>query len=143
MMAKDTRFKPGQSGNPKGRPAGSRNKATLAAEALIDKDARKLTKKAIELALKGDTVALRLCLERLCPPRKGSPVHFDLPELSNSGDVKAASLALLKSVSDGNLTPDEASSIAPLIEAARRAIETDELGTRLDALERALEARQR
>lgn len=140
-MTSSTRFKPGQSGNPKGRPAGSRNKATLAAEALIDKDARKLTKKAITMALDGDTVALRLCLERLCPPRKGSPVQFDLPEMSNTGDVRSASLALVRAVADGSLTPDEAGSVAPLIEAARRAIETDELERRIEAMEKQLEAR--
>lgn len=140
-MTSSTRFQPGTSGNPKGRPAGSRNKATLAAEALIDKDARKLTKKAIEMALNGDTVALRLCLERLCPPRKGSPVRFDLPEMSNAGDVRSASLALVRAVADGDLTPDEAGSVAPLIEAARKAIETDEHERRIAAIERQMEAR--
>lgn len=141
-MTSSTRFQPGTSGNPKGRPAGSRNKATLAAEALIDKDARKLTKKAIEMALNGDTVALRLCLERLCPPRKGSPVRFDLPEMSNAGDVRSASLALVRAVADGDLTPDEAGSVAPLIEAARKAIETDELERRIEVMEKQMEARR-
>lgn len=141
-MSGSTRFQPGRSGNPKGRPAGSRNKATLAAEALIDKDARKLTKKAIEMALHGDTVALRLCLERLCPPRKGSPVRFDLPEMSNAGDVRSASLALVRAVADGDLTPDEAGSVAPLIEAARKAIETDELERRIEVMEKQMEARR-
>lgn len=142
MTAKDTRFKPGQSGNPRGRPAGSRNKATIAAEAMIDKSGRKLTKKAIDMALAGDTTAMRLCLERLCPPRKGSPVRFDLPEMSNAGDVRSASLALVRAVADGILTPDEAGSVAPLIEAARRAIETDELERRIEAMEQQLEARR-
>ena len=61
-------FKPGQSGNPLGRPKGARNRATIAAEALLDGEAEALTRKAIELALDGDTTALRLCLERLMPP---------------------------------------------------------------------------
>ena len=33
-------FKPGKSGNPSGRPHGSRNKATLALEALLDGEGR-------------------------------------------------------------------------------------------------------
>jgi hypothetical protein len=71
-----TRFRKGQSGNPSGRPRGARNKTTLAVEALLDGEAEALTRKAIERALEGDTTALRLCLDRLLPPRKGRPVSF-------------------------------------------------------------------
>ena len=53
-----TRFKPGQSGNPAGKPRGLRNKVTLAVEALLDGEAEKLTRKAVELCLKGDLTAL-------------------------------------------------------------------------------------
>src|SRR4029077_7685570 len=45
-----TPWHPGQSGNPSGRPKGSRNRTTLAAEALLDGEAEQLTRKAIELA---------------------------------------------------------------------------------------------
>ena len=61
-LRKDPRFK---KGNP-GRRPGSRNKATVAVEALLDGEAEKLTRKAIEMALAGDTVAMRLCLDRRC-----------------------------------------------------------------------------
>lgn len=141
MKKADTKFKPGQSGNPRGRPAGSRNKATLAVEALLDKDARKLTRKAVDLALKGDTTALRICMERICPPRKSNPIRFDLPTMINSGDVRAAALAVLQAVSEGSISPDEGAAVVPIIETARRSIETDELGTRLEALEAALNRR--
>ena len=58
-------FKKGKSGNPAGRPQGSRNKATLAMERLLNGEADRLTLKAVDLAMKGDTTALRLCLESL------------------------------------------------------------------------------
>ncbi len=135
-MAKRGQFKPGQSGNPKGRPKGARHRATLAAEELLEGEAETLTRKAVDLALEGDTTALRLCLERILPPRKGRPISFDMPELTNSGDVRAAALCLLRSVAEGDVTPEEASATAPLIEAVRKAIETDEISTRIDALER-------
>ncbi len=80
-MAKRGQFKPGQSGNPKGRTKGARHRATLAALALLDGEAEALTRKAVDLALEGDTVALRLCLERIAPPRKDAPVSFALPEM--------------------------------------------------------------
>jgi Family of unknown function (DUF5681) len=63
-------FVKGQSGNPAGKPKGARNRSTIAAELLLEGEARALTRKAIELGLAGDTTALRLCLERLVPPRK-------------------------------------------------------------------------
>ena len=63
-------FKPGTSGNPSGKPAGARNKTTLAVEALLDGEAEYLTRKAIELAKAGDMAALRLCLDRIVPARK-------------------------------------------------------------------------
>ena len=72
-------FAPGMSGNPAGRPKGARNRATVAAEALLEGEAEALTRKAVELALAGDVTALRLCLERVVPPRKDRAVAFDLP----------------------------------------------------------------
>jgi len=65
------RFRKGRSGNPNGRPAGARNKATETAELLLDGEAAALTRKAVELALAGDAMALRLCLDRIIPPRRG------------------------------------------------------------------------
>ena len=61
-MAKDTKFQKGHSCNPNGKPKGARNKATLAAEALLDGEAEAITRKAIEKAKEGDMAAIRLCL---------------------------------------------------------------------------------
>jgi Family of unknown function (DUF5681) len=72
-------FQPGLSGNPAGKPKGTRNKTTLAVEAPLDGEAETLTRKAIELAKAGDLAALRVCLDRIAPPRKDRPVLFELP----------------------------------------------------------------
>jgi hypothetical protein len=74
-------FRKGVSGNPDGRPSGSRNKTTIAVENLLDGEAEALTRKAIELAKRGDMAALSLCLERIAPPRKDRPVAFALPAI--------------------------------------------------------------
>ena len=66
-------FEKGTSGNPSGRPRGSRNATTLALEALLDGQANALTQKAIDLALAGDMAALRLCLDRILPPARIAP----------------------------------------------------------------------
>jgi hypothetical protein len=129
--AKDTRFKPG---NP-GKPKGARHKTTLAVEALLDGEAEDLTRKAIELAKAGDLTALRLCLERVCPPRKERPVSFALPSLNTAADAKQASAAILKAVADGELTPGEAAELSRLLDSFTRVLEASEFEERLIRLE--------
>ena len=128
-------FQPGRSGNPRGRPPGSRNKTTRAIDALFDGEAEALTRKAIELAKAGDLVALRLCLDRICPPRKDRPVPFALPELRTAEDAKLAASALLKAVADGDLSPSEASEIGRLLDSYTRILEREEFEKRLIRLE--------
>ncbi len=128
-------FAKGQSGNPRGRPAGSRNKVSLAIDALLDGDAEKLTRRAINMALAGDTVAMRLCLDRLAPARKDRPVQFALPLMEQTSDVVKASAALLDAVASGELTPSEAAELGKLVEAHVKAIELTEIQERLARLE--------
>jgi hypothetical protein len=90
-----TRFTPGQSGNPAGKPKGTRNATTVAMEALMDGESEALTRKAIELAKAGDMTAIRLCLERILPPRKDRPVTFTLPTITSAKDARSALSALL------------------------------------------------
>jgi len=108
---------------------------TLAVEALLEGQAEALTQKAITAALNGDMTALRLCLERIAPVRKGRTVKLDLPKLATSGDVLDAINSVVSAVAQGDLTPDEAGSVAALIEIQRRAVETVDLESRLSALE--------
>ena len=128
-------FPPGVSGNPAGRLPGTRNGATMAAEALLDGEAEALTRKAVELALEGDTVALRLCLERLLPPRRSRRITFDLPTIQTAADLLPAFAAVVSAMGAGELAPDEAAVIAGVLEAKRKAIETGDLEKRLAALE--------
>lgn len=123
-------------GNP-GRPKGARHKATRAVEKLLDGEAKELTRKAVSMALEGDTTALRLCLERIAPPRKDTPVHFALPPMKSANDACDAAQAVLRAVSEGNLTPLEGASVMTLVESYRRTLETTELEARLAALEAA------
>src|SRR6185436_9264718 len=104
-------FQRGQSGNPAGKPPGSRNRTTTAVEALLDGEAEKLTRKAVEMALSGDTVAMRLCLDRIVPARKDRPVPFTLPKLETAADALAATAALVEAVAAGQLTPSEAAEV--------------------------------
>ncbi|TQM94551.1 hypothetical protein [Roseinatronobacter monicus] len=121
-------------GNP-GKPKGTRHKATRAALALLDGEAEALTRKAVELALDGDGAALRLCLERIAPPRRDAPVTFDLPLMQSADDAAKAAGAVLDAVASGDLTPQEGAHIMALVETFRRTLETTELEARVAALE--------
>jgi len=131
----DTRFKPGRSGNPDGRPRGSRNATTLALEALLDGEAETLTRKAIELAKGGDLTALRLFIDRLVPPRRDRHLSFDLPKIESARDATSAISAMLQAVSVGDLTPAEASDVTRLLDAYVKAFEAVELAERVERLE--------
>jgi hypothetical protein len=132
----DTRFQPGKSGNPNGRPKGSRNATTLALETLLDGQATALTQKSIDIALAGDMAALRLCLDRILPPRKDRPVTFTLPEIKSAKDAASVVSAILAAVASGELTPTDAAEIGKLIDSYVKAFETAELAERLEHLER-------
>ena len=121
-------FRPG---NP-GRPPGCRNKATLAALALLEGEAEALTRRCVEMALAGDATAMRLCLDRLLP--KGRPVRLDLP-LRTLADLDRATDAISGALAEGSVTVDEVGALAGLVEARRRLLETTELERRLAALE--------
>ena len=121
-------------GNP-GKPRGTRHKATQAVLALLDGEAEALTRQAVTMALGGDGAALRLCLERIAPPRRDAPVQFDLPRMKTAHDAATAAGAVLESVATGDLTPTEGAHIMALVETYRRTLETTELEARVAALE--------
>ena len=123
----------------KGRPAGSRNAATLALEALLDSEGERITRRAIRLALSGDPVALRLCVERLIPARRERPIQVKLPVVKTVSDVSLAIGTVMAAVAKGTITPGEGQALAGLLDSHREALETQELESRLLALEEKLE----
>ena len=135
---RDTRFKPGQSGNPAGRRAGSRSKVLLALDALGEGEAESIVKAMIDKAKGGDAVAARTVLERVWPPRKGARLKFELPQVTKAEELPGAIAHVNCQVSDGEISPDEGALIVGLLEAHRKAIETSELAARLAALEERL-----
>ncbi len=129
-----TRGRPFQTGNA-GRPKGARNKASLATEALLDGEAETLARKAVEMALAGDTTAMRLCLERIMPVRRDRPVSFAMPQISSASDAAQAASAIVAAVSTGELTPLEALDLSRILENFTRVLEASEFDERLRKLE--------
>lgn len=133
--AGNTRGRPFQPGNP-GKPKGARHKLTLIAERLMEDDAEAVVASVLAAAKSGDMTAARLVLERIVPIRKGRPVAFDLPAIETPADVVKAVGTLVSEVARGELTPEEAATVAGLLEMYRRTIETCEIEQRLSELER-------
>ncbi|MEQ9491732.1 MAG: DUF5681 domain-containing protein [Alphaproteobacteria bacterium] len=131
----DTRFQPGQSGNPAGKPKGARNKTTQLAEKLMSEDVEGVVHSVIEAAKGGDMRACEIVLSRICPPRKGRTIEIDLPDTSTSDGVSKAQAAVLAAAAAGEISPDEAKILADVIESRRKAIETLEHEARIRALE--------
>ena len=129
----DGTFAPGNSLG--GSRKGSRHRTTLAVEALLEGEHEKLTRKAIDKALEGDTLALRLCLDRIAPPRKDAPVEFTMPKVRTVADAVQASAALLNAVAEGEISPDEGGRVMALLTAHKNLVETGDLESRIAALE--------
>lgn len=128
-------FAKGVSGNPAGRPPGLLNKATMAAQTLLDGEAEALTRKAVELALEGNIQALKLCLERICPPRKESPLAVELPTVEGVAELPRLTSAILAAVGRGDLEPGQAAALASLVANHGKTLELAELEKRISALE--------
>ena len=132
-------FEKGVSGNPAGRPPGSRNRGTEIAQALLDGEAEALARKCIELALDGDRISLKFCLERLVP-RRPRAVALDLPVIASTADLAPAIAAIAQAVATGGLTPYDGAELARIFDAYAHAAEFGEFERRLRTVERELEA---
>ena len=112
----------------KGRPVGSRNKATIAMQELLDGEGEAITLKAIELAKAGNETGLRLCLDRLIASRRERRVRLSLPsDLTTAEGISGATAAIINAVAAGQLTPGEGAK------TGKRAGDTAQSGDALDS----------
>jgi hypothetical protein len=133
-----TRGRPFEPGNKfgRGRPRGSRNKTTLAAQQLLFSHADAIVRTAIVMMLKDkDRAMLRAGLDRILPVSKEMPVNIGSLPTGTISEVSKSSEALVKKAASGKLTITQALGIADLLEGRRKVIETEELALRIAALE--------
>lgn len=117
----DGRFASGNSG----RPAGTRNRATVLLEAIADEDLKAIMTKIVEKAKAGDLVAARLIFDRIAPAPRARALEIDLPGLDkpNVGDTLIATYArITQAVASGTITPSEAVELIAIVDAHRAAI---------------------
>lgn len=128
-----TKFEPGRSGNPKGRPKGASKSERL--RALLQPHAKDLVQKAVELALAGDQQALRLCLERLLPPLKAQAPTVEISALKEAKGLVHMGEAIIQAVAAGKIAPDTANTLLAALSAHSHIIEVEDLQRRIEALE--------
>jgi hypothetical protein len=130
-----------QKGNP-GRPHGSQNKRTQFLSAIGKGNADAIVKKAVECALAGKPWAIEAVLARLFPPAKGRTVTFPMKEITSVEDVAEAFAGLWAAVSQGLLTPDEATQLGTMLKDHSSVLEARDHERRLAAVEAELKRRQ-
>jgi len=128
-------FVRGSSGNPAGRPPGARNHATLLAEQLFDGASGALANKAVQLAMEGNIVALRLVLGRIIAPRRHRASPFALPPLVTAADGAPAMAAVAAAAADGTVSAEEAAAFSHIVDTFLRALDAGEVEARLQRLE--------
>lgn len=132
---KQRKFQKGRSGNPLGRPKGTRNKATLLVEKLLENEAEGICRQAIELAKKGNIQAIKLVLDRILPPKKEAPIFIDLPVMKVGSDILEAVSRVAEAVCHGKISPSEGEMLTRIIDKQAKAIEVNEFEERLKCLE--------
>ena len=130
----------GLSGNPNGRPEGSRNWATRIAEQMLEEDAEAIIGAVIEKARGGYFPAQKFLMERLLPPKRTRPISIALPSIETAADVSSAVDKIWSAVGSGMITPDESEHLQRLLETKRKAIETHDLAAQIKIIKEQLEA---
>ena len=127
-------FQPGQSGNPSGRPKGSKNRSTKLLDALGD-DVPELLEATKRAALDGDMTAMRLLMDRALPVSKATAPPVELPELQKAETLTQKADAIMAATGKGEIPPDVASQLIAALGNVAKLAEIDEIERRLQALE--------
>jgi hypothetical protein len=133
-------FEPGNQFG-RGRPKGSRNRPKPGDD-LLDQFAPHLMGECIRRALKeGDRTALRLCVERVSPARRGVALSFRLPAIRSAEDSERAVEKVTQALHRGQCTPAEATEVMKFLQAHAQLMRDIQMESRLDRLEQIIEER--
>src|SRR4051794_36192217 len=113
-------FAPGVSGNPLGRPKGSRNVSTMLIEAIEQGDAQEVVDKAaVELAKAGNVRMAMFLVNKLYPTPRFPALEIEVPDGQDS-DPRAILRATLQAMCAGAISAEEAFMVARTIEKAAK-----------------------
>ena len=128
-------FQKGQSGNPKGKAKGTKNRSTLAAEQLLQGDLNNICRRLVEEALIGNMQAIKLVLDRMLPPKRDRAIDIGLPKLQTADDAVNAMSLIIDAVGSGNITPSEGEAMSRVVDAFVRAVQAHDIEKRVSLLE--------
>lgn len=127
------RWKPGQSGNPKGRPKGIPNPQARLRKMI---NAEAIVKKLETAALGGDVQAARTLLERALPVYRATAEPVTVDGIRGTDSLTDKARAVLEAVAEGKVPPDVGAQLVAAIGTVARVAEVDELLRRIEALEK-------
>lgn len=133
-IIKPWQFQKGQSGNPNGRPKGKPNQSTVIAKDLLSQNSEALMQRLIDLALEGDMTALKICIDRICPPLKAQSQPVTIDYNSNQGLTETAK-QILQQVTQGHIPPDIGTQLINSIMTITRTKDIEEIQKRIEAIE--------
>ena len=129
-----SQWKPGESGNPAGRPPGGGEIGKL--RAAIGERVPELLAAMMTRALEGDVGAARLLLERAIAPLKGVEQAITL-QLPDDASLTAKATAVLCAAAAGDVAPGQAAQLIAALGTLAKISEVDELTARINKLEAA------
>jgi hypothetical protein len=97
----------------------------------FEKKQSAFAQKAVDMALAGDTVALKICIDRIFPPRKDRPVTFPLPPINTARDAADVMSSIMNAVAAGQLTPADAAELSKVVPCTVKSFEAAEFAKNL------------
>jgi hypothetical protein len=131
------RFVAGQSGNPAGKKPGTKNRKTILMAALADGEGEAVARIVIDKALAGDVVAARFVVSLISPRARGRTIQLEMPA-DDDCNVVAAYNATLRALCEGEITPDEAVTVARFLDGRRRVLQAWQLEEKLTSYGRTI-----
>jgi hypothetical protein len=82
--------------------------------------------------------ALRLCIDRICPPQRDRTVALELPPMTTAADAVAGMGAIMQAIGTGGLGAREAGDLAGVVAGFSQTVTTAQLEQRLGDIEKAI-----
>lgn len=133
-----SRFKPGNKFG-KGRPQGSKNKVSIAAENLFESESGAIARQAVKMAMNGHPQMIKLVLERTVPIKKSSPIKLEgMPVVDSVESAGQAAEFLLQSIASGMISPLDGEILSRVLDKRLHSLQLTEIEKELQALKERL-----